>query len=248
MSPVLAALAVALASVGCGGDPDPSGSPSPSPGSAASAVAGRGTAEATVARLLDEVKGLEPRAAAERALGAAAALDALLTEERRKHPVDGLATVLPRLDDDGRLDVIDGLERLAFERGDRDTARTIDDFLNVGASGDAAVAALATRVAERRPDDLWIARFRPDGLEFLLTVAEDRARDGRDRHDALGVLGQYATPASINRIAALTEDPTPVRDLRNLQVGGPRPTVGRAATEALARIDARSNAPSSAGK
>ncbi|MHC4819183.1 MAG: hypothetical protein ACYTF8_14130 [Planctomycetota bacterium] len=86
---------------------------------------------------------------------------------------------------------------------------------------------LVARWAAARPDEIVLARHRPGGVEFLLATLEDVTVDPRKRVDCARELSYTADVTLIPRMSRLADDPTPVRGLRSVRAGGPRPTLGR---------------------
>ena len=71
------------------------------------------------------------------------------------------------------------------------------------------IAALRAELALQNRDSIFLAPFRPSGLEFLLSTVEDRSARAEDRVRAVLVLGIFGDRTVLERLQAVCEDATP---------------------------------------
>jgi len=126
----------------------------------------------------------------------------------------------------------------AMERGIEDEARRQVLFESVArGDGDPDVRELLGKWAQRDPDEIRLAIYRPGGVEFLFGVLEDATAAPVRRARCAAELCRTRDRSLVARLRGLENDPTPV-PMRSLRAGGGVPTLGeivRRSLEALER-------------
>ena len=98
-------------------------------------------------------------------------------------------------------------------------------------------SAAGNPIRRRNPESIQLARFRPGGVEFLLTTVEDESRGVRDRAACLFALRQAGDASVIPRLEKLADDSSPVRT-RSMRAGSGTPTLGESVQKTIEYLQA----------
>lgn len=160
------------------------------------------------------------------------------------HLHGGLGDVTRALLERGRTDLVVVLdELLPATPGNQAKRMAIHREIRARTDrGDAAVLPYAERLAGRHPTSVPLAVHRPGGVQFLLTVVEDRRADFDDRTSALLGLARVSDPEIRRRLVELADDLTPSPFQDNRGPGDAPLTFGSVVREALGDR-ARSTSP-----
>ena len=139
----------------------------------------------------------------------------------------------------GRVDL---LEALDAQLGDSSADQDVRWSIHVVVSGDwrdPGMRRVRDQLARRHPESLWLAPYRPGGVEYLLEIVESPAKPIHDRERSVAILSGRGTAEILKRLAPFAGDATEVPGVRNLRVGDPTPTLGSFVTKAMKRIQER---------
>lgn len=74
--------------------------------------------------------------------------------------------------------------------------------------GNPLVVAAMRELARKRPDSLLLAPWREGGLQFLLTILQDKTTRTEDRWKAADLIGYHGSPELVPFLVSLREDAT----------------------------------------
>jgi nucleotide-binding universal stress UspA family protein len=170
---------------------------------------------------------LEERMAAWRPRVEAATIETKHAGER-----ESLSAIVWELAQAGDFELIEALERECA-----DAARRPVYWATVARAKPGPEAqGLLQRWAQREPDVIVLAAYRPGGLEFLLSTLEDPAQAPQERAQCAWALARAGDRSALPRLRALVDDPTPV-PMRSLRAGAGVPTLGNIVRDCVADLE-----------